>query len=109
MDEILEHDRKHAAGQGPKHGIACDPLADGPADAVGGGVSDGGGRGSGAEELGAVELEPDDRDAIILITVMAVKESTMRTRAQGTWRAACTQPWQWGTVGVDEGSLRAMA
>jgi len=73
MEEVLEHDRKHAAGQGPKHGIACDPLADG------------GGRGSGAEELGTVELEPDDRDAIVLITVMAVKESTMRTRAQGTW------------------------
>ena len=82
MEEVLEHDRKHAAGQGPKHGIACDPLADGPADAVGGGVGDGGGRGSGAEELGTVELEPDDRDAIVLITVMAVKESTMRTRAQ---------------------------
>jgi len=91
MEEVLEHDRKHAAGQGPKHGIACDPLAGGPA------------------RNSTVELEPDDRDAIVLITVMAVKESTMRTRAQGTWRAARAQHWQWGTVGVDEGSLRAMA
>jgi hypothetical protein len=28
MDEVLEHDRKHTARQGPKqHRIACDPLA----------------------------------------------------------------------------------
>lgn len=71
MDEVFQHDRNRTAGQGPKqHGIACDPP---PADAVGGGLDDGGGSGGGAEEHGTVKLEPDDRDAIVLIKVMAVK------------------------------------
>jgi len=40
------------------------PPCGGPADAVGDGVGDGGG--GGAEELSTVELDPDNRDAIVL-------------------------------------------
>jgi hypothetical protein len=39
VDEVLEHDRKHAIGQGPKQRrIACDLLAGDPSDDIGVGV-----------------------------------------------------------------------